>query len=98
MPKTVHVSDADRDWLHANHHQHSYTQMADRIGCCVDTLKRILVREGLQQFDGAKYQVSRDFEVEQWERPCLSCGSTERRPKHWFFCRPCRADLGYEED
>lgn len=97
MPKMVPISDEDRSWLHHNHHDQTYTDMAARLGCCVDTLKRILVREGLQEFDGAKYAVRRDFKVEQWTRPCLSCGSKEKRPKHWFFCRPCRADMGYED-
>jgi hypothetical protein len=52
MPRIVSVSDADLDWLRSNHDAHSYSDMAQRIGCCVDTLKRILVREGLQEFNG----------------------------------------------
>ena len=48
---------------------------------CVDTLKRILVREGLRDFEGAKYVVARKVTVAMWERPCMDCKSTELRPK-----------------
>lgn len=98
MPRVVRVSDTDMDWLRDNHDAHSYSDMAQRIGCCVDTLKRILVREGLQEFDGAKYQVCRDFEEAQWTRPCMSCGCKKTRPKNWFFCRPCRKQMGYDDE
>ena len=97
MPKHIRVNDADLNWLRSNHHAHSYTDLAAHIGCCVDTLKRILVREGLQEFDGAKYQVRRDFDEKFWERPCMSCKTPEKRPKNWFFCRACRKELGYED-
>ena len=97
MPKVVRVSDTDLGWLRTSHHTHSYHDLAQRIGCCVDTLKRILVREGLQEFDGAKYQVRRDFEEKTWVRPCMSCASTEKRPKNWFFCKSCRKTMGYED-
>jgi hypothetical protein len=97
MPKVVRVSDADLSWLRQHHDSYSYSDLAQRIGCCVDTLKRILVREGLQEFDGAKYQVRREFDEKTWSRPCMSCGSKEVRPKNWFFCRPCRKDIGYED-
>lgn len=98
MPKTVHVSDADLNWLKKNHTTHSYPDMARRIGCCVDTLKRILVREGLQEFEGAKYQVAqRNHKQAMWERPCMGCGEPEHRPRFWYFCRSCRKNLGYTE-
>ena len=97
MPKVVRVSDTDLTWLRDSHHDHSYSELAARIGCCVDTLKRILVREGLQEFDGAKYQVRRDFEEKVWTRPCMSCGSTDERPRNWFFCKTCRKTMGYED-
>ena len=80
MPKQVRISDPDLRWLQKNHKSYSYSDLAQRVGCCVDTLKRILVREGLQEFDGAKYQVRRDFSDKTWTRPCMSCRSTEERP------------------
>lgn len=97
MPKTVLLTDDDKVWLKQNHSKQSYNSMARRIGVCSDTLKRILVREGLQEFDGAKYQCSRDTNVKMWTRPCNSCGSTELRPKNYYFCTPCRRRMGYED-
>ena len=93
MPKQISISDADLIWLRNEHHDHSYSHMAKRIGCCVDTLKRVLVREGLQDFDGAKYQVR--TKEKKWSRPCVSCGSRQKRPKHHYFCKPCRRKMGY---
>lgn len=97
MPKRVPLSNEDLTWLRKNHDQYAYPELADHIGCCVDTLKRILVREGLQEFDGAKYQLRRDFDEKTWCRPCMSCQCTKPRPKNWFFCRPCRRELGYDD-
>ena len=97
MPRFVRVSGADLFWLQENHRDKNYSTMARHIGCCVDTLKRILVREGLQEFDGAKYQVRRDHNEVKWTRPCMSCGNSSKRPKNWFFCKPCRKDMGYED-
>ena len=39
MPKVVRVSDSDLDWLREEHDRHSYSDLATRLGCCVDTLK-----------------------------------------------------------
>ena len=39
MPKVVRVSDTDLQWLREEHDRHSYSDLATRIGCCVDTLK-----------------------------------------------------------
>lgn len=84
-------------WLRSNHETQTFTTMAQHVGCCVDTLKRVLVREGLRSFEGAKYQVSRDFQEKMWDRPCLTCKKPEQRPKNWFFCRACRREMGYED-
>ena len=97
MPRPVVVSDSDKQWLTSNHKKLSYHQLANRLGCCVDTLKRILVREGLQEFDGAKYQVRRDFEEKKWNKPCIGCGCNKSRPKNYFFCIPCRREMGYDD-
>lgn len=88
MPKVVRLSEADEAWLHANHHHLSPRQMADRIGVCVDTLKRILVRRGLANFEGAKY-VATDRRA-KWTRPCIGCRCTKPRPRGLYFCDPCR--------
>lgn len=97
MPRKVVVTEAHKKWLRQNHLSKSYPDMASHVGCCVDTLKRILVREGLQDFEGAKYQVRRTFRVERWTRPCITCGKPEERPKGWYMCRRCRLSAGYDE-
>lgn len=96
MPRRTRVTNADLAWLRKNHLKKNFQQMADHIGCCVDTLKRILVREGIQQVYGAKYQEARTKE-ELWTRPCMSCGDTKPRPKNWYFCLSCRKKRGYDE-
>lgn len=95
MPRKILISDEDMTWLHEEHRHHSYPTMAKRLGCCVDTLKRILVREGLQDFDGAKYQVKRAHSQDTWTRPCINCKSTEERPRLQYMCGRCRRKAGY---
>jgi hypothetical protein len=97
MPRLVPLQPQDIDWLRAHHNTIPIKDMADRIGCCIDTLKRILVREGIQDFAGEKYQVRRDFHEKTWRRPCMGCGDEHPRPKNWYFCRDCRKDIGYDD-
>lgn len=85
-------------WLRAQHGNVTYATMADHVGCCVDTLKRILVRLGLEEFDGAKYQTSTSSQIQTWQRPCMDCGNTKPRPKTWYYCRPCRIQRGHDND
>jgi hypothetical protein len=85
-------------WLTEHHAQVTLTEAARRLDVCVDTLKRILVREGLRDFEGAKYVVARKVTVAMWERPCMDCKSTELRPKNWYYCKKCRSDRGYEDE
>jgi len=97
MPKKIRISDADMSWLRNNHNNHTYPELAKRIGVCTDTLKRILVREGLQDFAGAKYQSSRSKKsVNHWRRPCLRCKNTNPRPRMQFLCDPCKARGDYD--
>lgn len=98
MPKVVQISDDNMHWLSQHHANVTLTEAARKLSVCVDTLKRILVREGLRDFEGAKYVVARKETVNMWTRPCMDCGSTELRPKNWYYCRKCRADRGYEDD
>lgn len=95
MPKKVTITDEHMDWLRANHQDFSYTHMARHVGVCTDTLKRILAREGLQEFDAAKYVPA--LKVETWDRPCIQCASREVRHKNWFMCSDCRRKAGYED-
>jgi hypothetical protein len=70
--------------------------MAAHIGCCIDTLKRILVKMGLEDFPGAKYQVALRLKPTQWNRPCMDCGDQKPRPRAWYYCPACRSRRGFE--
>lgn len=86
----VEVNERTLDWLdEAIDLGQSYQYMADHLGCCTDTLKRILHRHGLVEFEGAKYQSLTINPGPQWERPCMRCKSDEARPKYQYFCTPC---------
>lgn len=58
--------------------------MASYMHCCVDTLKRILQRNALMEFDGAKYALA--IPVKMWRKPCIRCGDTTPRPKNKYYC------------
>ena len=62
MPRRVNVDEENLSWLKANHSRLSHKELASKFNCCVDIIKRILVRHNLQDFDGAKYQVKRAYE------------------------------------
>ena len=97
MPRKISIPDDTIRWLHENHHHASYRDMADRVGCCIDTLKRILVREGLQEFQSPKYAPTPKHLIQVWSRPCMNCGSTVPRPKNHYMCPSCRAQIGYSQ-
>ncbi len=97
MPRKVSITETQVEWLRENHDTLPYPHMAKVVGCCVDTLKRILVREGLQEFDGAKYQVSRKHKAPTWTRPCVRCACAKPRPKGFYLCLKCRRSLGYSD-
>jgi hypothetical protein len=65
-----------------------YKEMAGHIGVCVDTVKRMLSRHGIEDFDGAKYAFPP--ETKMWNRPCMGCGTTVTRPKNLYYCDKCR--------
>ena len=73
MPRVVEITDDNMTWLTEHHAQVTLTEAARRLDVCVDTLKRILVREGLRDFEGAKYVVARKVTLAMWERPCMDC-------------------------
>lgn len=93
MPRVIRISEADMEWLRANHRAVSYPVGAARLGVCIDTYKRILMRQGLQEFSGAKYVVARRATdaPATWRRPCLSCGTDLPRPRWQFRCDACHA-------
>ena len=71
---------------------YSYREMAKQLSVCTDTLKRILVREGLAEFEGAKYACKpghKNFSS-SWQKPCLKCRDDSPRPKGQFICNDCK--------
>lgn len=95
MPKRVPLSADTLAYLREAVAQNKREEeMAGRVGCCVDTLKRILVRHNLRKYDGAKYEVRRDTEVKMWQRPCSGCKCSKPRPKWQFYCDPCQRARG----
>ena len=86
------VVKADVDWLRREFKAQNLTlkQMASHVGCCVDTLKRILNRENIAIYDAAKYQTSKSKANGFWNRPCMMCGSKKKRPRNQYICTPCK--------
>lgn len=70
----------------------TYKEMASYMEVCTDTLKRILVREGLAEFDGAKYAVapSHKSQMKTWDRDCLKCRKKHTMPKWQYICDKCK--------
>lgn len=92
MPKLRPLSCHELSYLDlAVHTQVPYAEMAKTLSVCTDTLKRILMREGLAYFDGAKFVVSQTLTLKTtlWTRPCTTCGCTRPRPKYQFRCNRC---------
>ena len=74
------------------------TVMAAHIGCCTDTLKRILMRHKLAHYEGAKYATSVSSSIKYWSRPCLRCKDAKPRPKWQYVCDACKALTSDIED
>lgn len=70
-------------------------QMADHFGYHVDTIKRLLDRYDISTALSAKHMTSKP---KTWNRPCLKCGSTTKRPHNQYICTPCKRGVGSEID
>jgi len=93
MGKPVKITDADLKYLaNALQENKPYTEMARHLDICVDTVKRILQREGLAEFEGAKYVIALSSEKHQkmWSRPCMKCKDARPRPKWQYICNKCK--------
>jgi hypothetical protein len=78
-------TDEQKAWLRAAiERKASFRTMATYMGCCVDTLKRILHRNDLAVFEGAKYALA--IPTKMWRKPCLRCGDTTLREKNKYYC------------
>jgi hypothetical protein len=89
MPRRIPTSAEQIAWLkEAKRSGTPYAEMAKVIGCCEDTLKRILVRHNIATFSSEKYNAIA-FQGATWERPCNRCRCTKPRPKFQFTCDTC---------
>lgn len=89
MGRRTTITATQLAWLKENKDLLTDKTLAKEIGCCVDTLRRILMREGLAHYEAAKYVVAESRRQEMWERPCMGCKTTKPRPKWRFFCNLC---------
>ena len=87
MTRQIILTDDQEIWLAKEHSNFTHQQLSSELGCCVDTLKRILMKRGLQYFPGAKYQFKKAPKT--WQRPCSSCGCEKIRPKFQYRCDAC---------
>jgi TorA maturation chaperone TorD len=90
MGKRIEITKKQRAWLKRNKTNLTDQELADHIGCCIDTLRRILMREGLAHYDAAKYVVAESRRQRKWCRPCLVCGTKEERPLWQYVCARCK--------
>lgn len=67
---------------------HSYEQIARKLGCCADTVKRIMSKLEIVSFDSAKFAFPPTTIL--WTKPCLRCKSDAPRPKNKYYCDRCR--------
>ena len=97
MASEIRLTKRQLQWLKRNQSRRSYAEQAEHMGVSIDTLKRLLHKHGIRQFDGAKYARLPSEDAPRWKRPCLSCGSTEERERTLYMCGKCRARLGYSD-
>lgn len=98
MPRRVAISDDQVAWLRqAKKSGLSYAEMAAHIGCCEDTLKRILVRNDIATFSSEKYNATA-IVIKTWTRPCNRCGDDTPRPRFQFTCDDCHAATNLNPD
>jgi hypothetical protein len=95
MPRKIPVTQETVAWLaNAVDSQMPLDRMAAHVGCCLDTLKRILMRHELMEFSGAKYIPSRRHRAAFWERRCLTCRTIKKLPRNKFMCLECKVRHG----
>ena len=85
------ITEEDRIWLRkAVKDGVPRKVMATYLGVCEDTARRILQREDILHFDGAKFVAAPV--IPMWTRPCIKCKTTLERPKNQYVCDTCRED------
>ena len=98
MGHSIKLSVEQVEYLKQNHLKTSYADMSRKLGVCADTLKRMLVRLELQEFNGAKYHHRQ--KPKTWKRPCMKCKCTKPRPINQYICTSCTTgeDINFFED
>jgi len=95
MPRRANISEGQLQFLRvASAMKIPYSTMAREIGVCTDTCKRVLHKNRIVQFTGAKYIAAELPEIQMWSRPCSCCGDKTPRPKWQFYCQSCKRKLG----
>lgn len=95
MGHSTRLTADQEEYLKQNHLTTTYAEMSRHIGVHHDTLKRILVRMGLQEFNGAKYHAT--IVLKKWKRPCIRCKCTKERPANQYICVECKQIVDYED-
>ena len=81
------ITPSVEQWLKLNHKRYTHKELAAHIGCCIETVRRALMRLELEVIYGAKYQ--RRQPPKKWSRPCSVCGCKKSRPKFQYRCNAC---------
>lgn len=91
MGKKRTITAEQLDWLRtAVNDGTSRREMAAYLAVCEDTARRILHRNGILEFDGAKFHSLPPTLM--WSKPCLYCKCDEPRPKNQYICDPCKKE------
>lgn len=67
-----------------------FTHVATYLEVCVDTCKRIVVREGIRHLESVKYHPGNTTNTERWTRRCLSCRDLKTMIRWQYVCNDCK--------
>lgn len=93
MSRKFDITPEQVSFLRDQYGRTTLKSLAERVGCNIDTLKRLLVRHSIARFPGAKFVPSRSSQETFWSRPCMRCRCTEPRPRNQYLCERCSSDV-----
>lgn len=95
-------------WLEKNHsrvflsrkdpNHMSFNLMADHMGVCADTLKRLMISHGFASFASERYRPARGKTYKMWTRPCMICKTNKPRPHGKYICTKCKLLMGWVDE
>lgn len=92
MGKPTPVTEEQLEWLReAVANGITRREMAAYMQVCEDTVRRILHKNMILEFDGAKFHNLPP--IIQWCRPCMYCKCTKERPKNQYICDCCKSRI-----